>query len=167
MNAAAAPPVIGPEQAALMRRRVSIIVAGRDAQHRPHLMRALGCRLAGDRRELTIFLSAPSCRELLDDLRDNGLVAVVFSEPSTDRTLQLKGRDARIEPFDPGDHVLVQHYIECFADEIGMLGFDRELVKTLFVHRPQDLVALRFTPAEAYEQTPGPNAGAALGATPA
>lgn len=162
MDPAAPPPVVGPEQAALMRRRVSIIAAGRDAQHRPHLMRAIGCRLSEDRRELRLFMAAATSAEVLADVRANGLVAVVFSEPSTDRTLQLKGDDARIEPLEPGDHALVNHYIDCFADEIGMLGFDRALVKTMFLHQAQDLVALRFTPREAYEQTPGPNAGAAL-----
>lgn len=164
MDEDAAPPaVIGPEHAALMRRRVSVIAATCDAQHRPHLMRALGCRLAPDRRELTLFLSAGSSAELLDDLRANGRIAVVFSEPSTDRSLQLKGEGACIEPAAPGDAALVAHYVECFADEIAMLGFDRVLVKTMFRHAPDELVTVRFTPREAYEQTPGPQAGQRIG----
>ena len=162
MTSSDTPALVSPELAALMRRRVSIIVGSCDAQQRPHLMRALGCRLSPDRRELTVFLAEVAGREVLADLRENRRIAVVFSEPSTDRTLQLKGEDARVEPAAAGDHALVQHYIECFADEIAMLGFERELVKTLFAHRPDELVAVRFTPGEAYEQTPGPNAGAAL-----
>lgn len=163
MDPDALPVVIGPEQAALMRRRVSIIAATCDAQRRPHLMRALGCRLAPDRRELTLFLSSGSGAELLADLRANGRIAVVFCEPSTDRSLQLKGAGVRIEPPAPGDAALVEHYIECFADEIATLGFDRLLVQTMFRHRPEELVGVRFTPCEAYEQTPGPQAGARIG----
>jgi len=163
MDPDALPVVIGPEQAALMRRRVSIIAATCDAQHRPHLMRALGCRLAPDRRELSLFLPSGSAAELLADLRANGRIAVVFCEPSTDRSLQLKGTDVRIEPPAPGDAALVEHYIECFADEIATLGFDRVLVKTMFRHRLEELVSVRFTPREAYEQTPGPQAGARIG----
>lgn len=162
MEPAAPPAVIGPEHAALMRRRVSIIAATRDAQHRPHLMRALGCRLAADRRELTLFLSTSACAELLADLRDNGRIAVVFAEPSTDRSLQLKGEGACIEPPAPGDAALVAHYVECFADEIATLGFDRALVQTMFRHEPHELVTVRFVPREAYEQTPGPQAGARI-----
>lgn len=162
MEHAAPPAVIGPEHAALMRRRVSIIAATRDAQQRPHLMRALGCRLAPDRRELTLFLSSGSCAELLADLRENGRIAVVFCEPSTDRSLQLKGEGVCIEPPAPGDAALVEHYVECFADEIATLGFDRVLVKTMFHHAPQELVTVRFVPNEAYEQTPGPQAGARI-----
>ncbi len=162
MQSDLAPPPIGPEQAALMRRRVSIIVAGRDAQHRPHLMRAFGCRLAPDRRELTLFMSTGTGAAVLADLRANGRIAVVITEPTTARTIQLKGEHALIEPPGPGDAALVQHYIDCFADEIEQLGFDRALAGTMFAHRSDELIAVRFTPGEAYEQTPGPNAGARL-----
>lgn len=162
MQSDVAPPLIGPEQAALLRRRVSIIVAGRDGQHRPHLMRAFGCRLAPDRRQLTLFMSTGTGAAVLADLRANGRIAVVITEPATARTIQLKGEQALIEPPEPGDAALVQHYIECFADEIEQLGFDRTLAKTMFAHRDDELVAVRFTPGEAYEQTPGPNAGARL-----
>jgi len=160
-----APPTtpIGPEQAALMQRRVSINAASRDDQLRPHLMRAMGCRLSPALDEVTLFMSASSSTDVLADLRANGLIAVVFSEPSTDRTLQLKGRDARIGPLAHDDLPCVQHYIERFADEIAALGFDRDVAKTLFDHDGiDDLVAVSFRPLEAFEQTPGPNAGMPL-----
>ena len=32
---------------------------------------------------------------MLDDIAANGMIAVVFSQPSTHRTIQLKGTDAR------------------------------------------------------------------------
>lgn len=156
-------PVIGLEQAALMHRRVSIIVASRDADHRPHLMRAMGCRLSEDRRGLTVFLSASSSQKVLADLLANGLIAVVFSEPSSSLTLQLKGVDAAIVPAEPGDPALVQAYIRGFAEEIGQLGFAAELAHTMFAHAPDELVAVHFTLQTAFDQTPGPRAGEALG----
>lgn len=159
MSAAPAEPVIGPDQAALLRRRVSIIVGSRDEAQKPHLMRAVGARLSPDRRELTVFLDSRGGRQVLDDLRANGQIAVVFTEPSTHRAAQFKGRDVRIELPGPGDRALVEHYIECFADEIGSLGYPRELVRAMFAHRDEDLVAIRFAPGEAFDQTPGPGAG--------
>lgn len=159
----ALPALIGPEEAALMHRRVSINVASRDAAQRPHLMRAMGCRLSDDRRQLTLFMHAGTSRLVLEDLRANGQVAVVFSEPSSNRTLQFKGRDAAIVPVEPGDEALVQTYIERFAEEIGGLGFPGNVAKTMFGHRAEDLVAVRFTPAAGFDQTPGPKAGEALG----
>ncbi len=159
----AVPALIGPDEAALIDRRVSIHVASRDALQRPHLMRAMGCRLSNDRRRLTLFLHAGTSRLVLDDLRANGQIAVVFSEPSSNRTLQFKGGDAVVVPVEPGDEARVQTYIERFAAEIGGLGFAGEVAKTMFDHRPGDLVAVCFTPAAAFDQTPGPKAGAALG----
>jgi len=159
------PPLVlrlGPEQAALIRRRVSIIVASRDAGQRPHLMRAMGCRLSDDLGEITVFLSAAASRQVLDDLRANGLIAVVFTEPSSNLALQLKGRGAVVRPVQPGDPALVQAYIRHFADEIGQLGFAEHIAHTMFAHTPDELVAVSFTPQEAFEQTPGPNAGEAL-----
>jgi general stress protein 26 len=93
---------IGPDQAALIRRRVSVIVISRD-----HLMRAMGCRLSDDLREVMVFLSASSSQKVLDDLRSNGLIAVVFSEPSSNLTVQLKGLDAAAVPTQPADHGLL------------------------------------------------------------
>lgn len=158
-----APALIGPEQIALIQRRVSIIVASRNAALCPHLMRAMGCRLSLDARHLTLFLCASSSKDVIEDLRSNRLIAVVFSEPSTNRTLQLKGNDATIIPIEPDDHDLVQTYIERFAEEIAGLGFARDVAKTLFSHAPGDLVAVGFTPLVGFEQTPGPRAGEALG----
>jgi len=161
MSSSALPPLIGPQQAALVRRQVSIIVASRDAAHRPHLMRAVGCRLRDDLRRVTVFLSGSASRQLLADLHACGLVAVVFSEPSTTQTLQLKGSDAVVESLQDGDEALAQAYLEGFIDEIGAIGFPRHVAEAILGHPPGDLVAVSFTPSAAFEQTPGPQAGRA------
>lgn len=157
------PTPIGPEQAELIGRRVSIIVGGRDAAHRAHLMRAVGCRLSEDRRRVTVFLAASAARQLLDDLRANGLIATVFCEPTSNRALQLKGSDATVAPIEAGDAQFAQAYLRRFAEEIGELGFAANVAHTALGHVPSDLVAVHFTPETAFEQTPGPKAGEALG----
>lgn len=162
MNAPPSSP-IGPEQAALIARRVSIIVGSRDARHGPHLMRAVGCRLSADRRRVTVLMPQGSSRQVLDDLRENGQIAVVFSEPSSNRTLQLKGGDAAVVPCEPDDAVLAERYVEGFVDEIGQLGFAAEVAQTILGH-DDELVAVHFTIAAAFEQTPGPAAGEPLAA---
>jgi len=156
------PPLIGPEQAALIGRRVSIIVGSRDAAHRPHVMRAVGCRLSADLRRVTLFLIVSSSQPVLADLRDNGLIAVVFSEPSSNRTVQFKGRDALVAPLEAGDTATVDAYQRGFADEIASLGFAQNVADTMLGHARGDLVAVHFTPLAAFEQTPGPTAGQAL-----
>lgn len=156
-----APSPIGPEQAALISRRVSIMVGSRDAGLRPHLLRAVGCRLSADRRRATLLVPQGSSGQVLDDLRDNGQVAVVFSEPSSHRTLQVKGRDATVASCGPDDAALAERYVEGFVAEIGALGFAADVAHTL-LSRHDVLVAVHFTIAEAFEQTPGPAAGEPL-----
>lgn len=157
------PSPIGPAQAALMTGRVSIIVGSRDARLRPHLMRAVGCRLSADRRRVTLLVPRRGSRELLADLHDNGQIAVVFTEPSSNRTLQLKGQDARVTACDAADAELAERYLRGFVDEIAQLGFAAQVAHTLLGH-DEERVAVHFTVAAAFEQTPGPAAGEPLAA---
>jgi hypothetical protein len=159
----AAPSPIGPEQAELIARRVSIIVGSRDAALRPHVMRAVGCRLSDDRRRVTLLMPARSSQAVLADLRANGQIAVVFSEPTTHRTLQVKGEDAVVTPCGPDDAALAERTLQGFADEIGQLGFTAEVAQTILAHG-HDLLAVHFSVAAAFEQTPGPAAGEPLAA---
>lgn len=154
---------IGPEQAALMTGRVSIIVASRDAALRPHLMRAVGCRVSADLCRVTLLMRPASSQQVLTDLRDNGQVAVVFTEPTSNRTLQLKGVDAAVAPAGADDPALAERYLRDFVDEIGQLGFAAEVAHTI-LGVDDELVAVQFTISAAFEQTPGPAAGRALAA---
>lgn len=144
-----------------MQGRVSIIVGSRDAAFRPHLMRALGCRVSPDHRQVTLLMGAHSSRPVLDDLRDNGQVAVVFTQPSSNRALQLKGSDATIGDSDDADRLLAERYLRGFVDEISQIGFPAPVAHTILAHQ-DDLVTVCFTIDAAFEQTPGPQAGQAL-----
>lgn len=162
MDAAPASP-LGPEQAALMTGRVSIIAGSRDAGHQPHLMRACGCRLSDDRRRVTLLMPRARSEPVLADLRDNGRIAVVFTEPTSNRTLQLKGGDAEVAPCRAADAELAERYAQGFAAEIGQLGFESVVARAILGHG-EELVAVHFTVAAAFEQTPGPGAGEPLAA---
>lgn len=159
------PSPVGPVQADLISRRISIIVGSRDAGLRPHLMRAVGCRFSPDRRRVTLLLPEGRSRAVLDDLRDNGQIAVVFSEPSSNHTMQLKGSDATVSPCGPDDRALAERYLRGFIEEIGQLGLAAEVAHTILGH-DDGLVAVHFTVAAAFEQTPGPAAGQPLAAPP-
>jgi hypothetical protein len=157
---------IGPEQADLIGRRVSIIVGSRDAAQRPHLMRAVGCMLSDDRRQVTVLINQRAADKVLADLRANGLIAVVFSEPTTHRTLQLKGSDAQVLPCGSEGEAVAERHLRRFVDELADIGVRADVAQTLLA-RDGGLAAIRFTVREAYEQTPGPQAGSALHAGPA
>ncbi|WP_151634720.1 hypothetical protein [Noviherbaspirillum aerium] len=156
------PPLIDPQHADFLQSGVSLSVGACDNQRMPTLARATGCRLSPDRRQVTIFISATQGAPVLRCVRENGAITVVFSRPSTHRTVQIKGKDAVVGGLLAGDLDIVERYRSSFARELDPLGFDEILIRTLLAAPPADLVAVTFTPLEAYSQTPGPNAGEPL-----
>ncbi|HZF82019.1 MAG TPA: hypothetical protein VE084_00910 [Burkholderiaceae bacterium] len=154
--------LLSPDHIALIDKGVSAIVASRDAGLRPSLMRAVGATISADGREVTVFVSRSQSRQLLLDIAAAGEVAVVFSQPLSHRTVQLKGRRATLRPADDADGPALRRYLASMEEEIGAVGFGPPFVHAMFAHRLDDLVAIGFTPAEAYDQTPGPRAGTAL-----
>ena len=158
----AAPAPIDDTVAAFLAGRRSIIVASRNAANRPSLMRAVGMRLSARRDEVSVLLARSQSTQLLADLAASGSVAVVFSEPSTHRTLQLKGVNARIEAPTEADLAVIAPYADNLAAELTSVGIEERLARAMIAIDAADAVAVRFTPTEIYDQTPGPKAGAAL-----
>lgn len=162
-------PLVGDAQRALILGHTSIIAATSGQDRAPHLMRAVGCRLSGPdaaRLRVSLFLTRSSSQPLLRDVAVNGQIAVVFSEPTTARTLQLKGTDAVLEALQPGDLDLARAYVEKMIVELRAIGFTEETVRGVVSAHNTDLVVLAFTPTASFEQTPGPLAGQPLGAQP-
>lgn len=155
-------PQIDAEHAAFMQGGVSLSAGGCGEGNMPSQARATGCRISADRMRVTLFLSATQAATLLRDIRANGAIAVVFSRPSTHRTIQLKGRDAAVSAITGRDIDIVTAYRHAFAEELKPLGFDPALIHALLSCPPEDLVAVTFTPTQAFSQTPGVNAGEPL-----
>jgi len=160
MTAAAAP--LDPEHAEFIGGGASIIVAGRDAGNETTVSRAVGCRVADNRRRVTVFVSAAQSGALLADVRANGVIAVVFSQPTTHRAIQLKGTDAEVVPLTEDDPHLLAAYRGRLAAYVAPLGFSEAFVRTFLNVPPGDVVAIAFTPSAAFTQTPGPKAGSPL-----
>lgn len=157
-------PQLSPEQLSMMARGVSVIVASRDAQLRPSLMRAVGSRVEDAGRTITVYLSRPQSRQLLQDIAATGHVAVVFSEPSTHRSVQLKASRVEVRNAGEADRPVLAAYLAAMEREIQQVGFAPPLTRAMLAHRLEDVVAVRFAPEQAFEQTPGPRAGTPIGA---
>ena len=161
---ASAPVLIDAEQARLISGGVGMSAASCRPGALPNMARCTGCRIAPDRRTVTLIVAATPGAALLDDVRRSGLIAAVFSQPSTHYTLQLKGTDARIVPLEPGDAALVRRYVDAFVAELTPFGYSEPLVRAFLGSMPDDLAAVQFTISAAFSQTPGPQAGAPLAA---
>ena len=154
-------PLLDPAEAEFVQGAVSISVAARTADLTPVVARALGCRVATDRRQLRVFLSRSIAAAVLACLEENGAIAVAFTLPSTHQTLKLKGRDAQLIEPDQADLPWIQDYRRRFALDLAVIGYTPEFAGAV-VPVMSDLVAVRFTPSAAFDQTPGPGAGQEL-----
>ncbi len=141
---------------------VTVIAASRDAGNRPNLVRARGCRVAPDGGRVTVFLDGDQSAGLIADWRADGAVAVVFTRPSTHRSVQLKGRDAEVGPLADGDPARVARYGDLLAADLATVGYSHAFTAALLAAERAALVAVSFTPETAFSQTPGPGAGAPL-----
>lgn len=152
-----------PDTLAFMARGVSVIVGSRDADMRPSIMRGLGSDVTPDGSEVTVFLARSQARQLLQDIASTGHLAVVFSEPATHRSVQLKATRAHIRPAEEADRPLLARYLASMEKEISLAGYPPELARAMLAHRLEDVVAVRFAPEQAFDQTPGAKAGRQLG----
>ena len=141
---------------------VSVHVATRDARLRPSVMRAMGSRVDVAAGTVTVYLARRQSRELIADLESNGHVAVMFSAPSTMRTVQLKAGRAELRAATEDDRPVLEQYLRAMEREIAAVGYPAPLVRAMFAWRLDDLVALTVTPEQVFEQTPGPKAGSVI-----
>lgn len=155
-------PLIDTAHAALMQSGVSISLGSCDAAGQPWVGKAMGCQVTPDFSTVTVFAAASHVPELLAALKQTRTIAVVFSQPSTHRTLQLKGKDAQVAVAEPEDRVIVDAYREAFIQELRPLGFDERPIRAFLACEPGDLMRITFSPCAAFTQTPGPHAGKPL-----
>ena len=158
--------MLDSDHSAFIQTGVSISLAASQPGRLPTMSRGLGCKLVDGGNKLAIFVKRSQSAELIENIRRSGKVANVFSLPSSNRTLQLKGVDAEVRPFDPADLPVIAAHIADFVIEVLPLGLGEDVVRTLFSYSADDLVTVVYSPCAAFSQTPGPKAGAPLGAEP-
>lgn len=160
------PSLLSPDWIAMVAGGVSTIASSCDASLRPSLMRAVGSTISADGRTVTVFLARRQSRQLLQDLAATGQIAVVFSQPYSHRTLQVKASQVRVRPMHDGDVPALTHYLEGMEKEVALVGFDATFTQAMLAYRQDDVMVISFEPAEAFDQTPGPRAGVRLGVPP-
>ncbi len=156
------PGPLSAEHAAFIIGGLAIDLATRDHRNIPRVARCIGCRVSADRRRLTLIVANYMIDRFVEALRATRTIAAVFCLASTHRAVQIKGSDAVIEPALATDVALVERTIAAFAADIVLLGYAEAHARVDMMYRPEELIAIAFTPDAIYEQTPGPNAGKPL-----
>ncbi|WP_245644815.1 hypothetical protein [Hydrogenophaga flava] len=163
METPGTPPLLPLELLAMMARGVSVIVSSCGPDLTPSLMRAVGSQVGPQGEQVTVFLNRAQSAQLLRDVARTGRVAVVFSEPHSHRTVQLKSNSARLREVTPDDVPALQRYLLAMQGELGRIGFAPDFAAAMLAYRLDDLSAVTFAHEQAFDQTPGPRAGQPLG----
>lgn len=159
-------PLLTMDHRAMIARGVSVIVSSCGLDLTPSLMRAVGSQISPNGDRITVFLNRLQSAQLLRDVASTGRVAVVFSEPHSHRTVQVKSSQARLREVTRDDVPVLQRYLLAMQGELGRVGVTPDLVAAMLAYRFEDLSAIEFTPSQAFDQTPGPHAGRPLQAAP-
>ena len=91
-----------------------------------------------------------------------GMIALVCSQPSTHRTIQLKGTDAEIVAVTAADRRIADRHLGAWVEELVSVGYPADFAAAVRGRAETGLAAIAFAPTSAFEQTPGPAAGTRL-----
>lgn len=139
---------------------VSIILAVVDADGRAKAGRALACRVDGG--AVRVIYPAEGNGVITTAAEAGRAIAVTFSAPMSHRTIQLKAMSMRAEAVSEEDRKSLGQQIDAFAGVLRAIGYTGAFVQSFCDNRSRSVLALRFLPEVAFEQTPGPGAGREL-----
>lgn len=151
------PVTVEPAIARFLEGPVSIVLAARGEGLAVDLAQAFVGRHADG--WVSVLLPRSQAEKVLASVARTGAVAVTFSRPSSHRTLQVKGGDARVEPASAADLAAWGRYREAFAAELADIGFGGAYAAAMLAVDADDLVAVRFCPVAVFMQNPGADAG--------
>ena len=154
--------VLSEKWADFIQAGVAITVSSCDSRNLPALARGVGCRVGAKRETVTLIMGSHQADDLVNAVRSTGVVAAVFTQPSTHTSVQLKGINATLSPGRPTDVQIARRHEDAFVAETNPLGYPEDLMRAYIWFDPAALICLTFTPTGAFLQTPGPRAGERL-----
>jgi len=126
----------------------------------PRVCRALAADALPDGRMMAL-LAERAAPLVVAALRETGQIAMLATSPRTNRTLHLKGRDARVQSALPSHAALLALRRDTLSQELADVdGFaGAPFLAHWYDVQVRDLVAVYFSVTGAWNQTPGPHAG--------
>ena len=132
----------------------------------PDLCFGLACFVDQDRRRLRVAFDSRQAEAVLQLAVQGGRAALVFSDPVSHRTVQIKTRDARLGGVPGSEHAEIARRVALSNRRLDLIGFGDPFASTLNGYEPERLVFLHCGIHALFDQTPGPNAGKALAGAP-
>ena len=146
-------------------RGVSVMVGTRDSELVPELVRAWAPRVNRDRKSVSVCVAMAASARILDNLRDNGRVAVTFAFPGTSQAIQIWGCCLGTGQASPEDMAAVREHLDAFAQINQGLGVPIPFIEALWQRElggSPAMIKIRFVAEQVFNQTPGPGAGSPL-----
>ena len=144
----------------LLETGVSVMVGTRNSSLMPECTRAWGIRVGAKRDSVTIFLSKSFAGHTLENLRDNGQIAVTCTRPTDHVTCQLKGQVKSMKPATAADREMSRRWHHEFIAELTAIGVPAALGEAWMT---DPTVAVEIAVSDVFDQTPGPGAGKKIG----
>ena len=127
---------------------------------RPVVCRGMAAQHEAGR--LLVIISAESGFEVLDAIRQNGNIAVNVTLPENYRSMSFVGNDAIVRGSGAAWRPLVTERHAAFRKQLERYGIPPDFTNAWYSASDEQLVAIRFTPTLARNQTPGPGAGSPI-----
>ncbi|MBO6717295.1 MAG: hypothetical protein JJ913_04985 [Rhizobiaceae bacterium] len=156
-----APHVLAPDLAEFCQSGISVIVGACVAGETPVAATGYACRLMPGNR-FRLVLRKLGNEGLLEAVERGGAIAATFSQPTTHRSIQIKGSGAVVLPADEEDRREALRQTDGLRLELIYIGYPPAFAAAYRHVAEDDLVAVDLTPDAAFVQTPGPGAGAEL-----
>jgi Pyridoxamine 5'-phosphate oxidase len=141
---------------------VAIMVGSCDDTGACEIARGWGARLRPSDGVVELCLGETMSGRTVKNLEQNGRVTATFMQPTTYRSVQLKGRCVAIRAPSQEDRMRVARHREAFAREVIQVGVPPELAPRLWGEEHDGLVKIAFEFDQRFNQTPGAGAGRAL-----
>lgn len=150
--------VIDSEMKAFLQGGVASQLGTASAEGRPNAVNAWGPRVNED-GSLTIFIDTVRAAGPLSNLATNPRAAVIFADPITYRSIQLKGRWRGASRPTPEEERWVARHRDSLSAALAVIGDDPESKRNTAW---DDLTRIDLDVDHAFDQTPGPQAGRPL-----
>lgn len=149
--------MLTPDVATFIEGKVMMLVATRDATHRPMIGRGSGARYDGTSGLVTVLVSASQWPDAVAHAGEGLPIATTYVRARDYRAFQIKGVITDVREADAAESERGVRYVREQLDVMMGLGVTRlQLSSTL---SDRDLMAITFRPLDVFQQTPGPGAG--------
>ena len=138
---------------------VATLVGTGDAAGRPQIAFGWAPRVIDADGVMEVFIDTARAERTLDNLRENGRIAVTFAHPVSYRSVQLKGQFRDVSETSADDMAYVQQRREGFVTATSLIGDPPDVIRAMWL---DDVVGVTFAVEHAFDQTPGPTAGQPL-----